>query len=335
MSEKPLTPWIIANEDGRILAGHCDCMAGLGETCSHVASLLWVIGVGVETRESLTVTQKSAYWILPPAVKSVPYAPVKDISFIGKKRKVMNSATKSSDHSATETPSPLKKKACLCAPTEQEQYKFFNSLSTCIQSGAKPAVLALVPPHCDEYVPTSLAPELPTVLSDLYKTEYLKLRYNELLQKACSIQIAVTTNQVLAVEAKTKNQAGSRLWFRMRTGRITASKFKAACRTDPASPSISLIMAICHPETLRFCTSATKWGCQHEKTALAEYKQSNSDQHENLVVSDSGLFISIEYPFIGASPDGLVECSCCGQGICEIKVSVYIYSYCVIEHYSS
>ena len=120
MSEKPLTPWIIAHEGGSILAGHCDCMAGLDETCSHVDSLLWVIGVRVETRESLTVTQKNAYWILPPAVKSVPYAPVKEISFIGKKRKVMISAKKSSNHSstnagATETPSPLKKKACPCA----------------------------------------------------------------------------------------------------------------------------------------------------------------------------------------------------------------------------
>ena len=33
-------------------------------------------------------------------------------------------------------------------------------------------------------------------------------------------------------------------------------------------------MAICHPETLRFCTSAMNWGCQHEKTALDEYKRS-------------------------------------------------------------
>ena len=301
-------------------------MAGLGETCSHVASLLWVIGVGVEMRESL---QKSAYWVLPPAVKSVPYAPVKDIGFIGKKRKVISSVKKSSDHGrcdhdsasagATETSLPLNKKVCPCAvPTEQEQSDFFDRLSTC--TGAKPAVLALVPPHCDDFIPTSLAPELPSVLSDLYQAEFLKLGYHELLQKAHSIDITVTTNQVLAVEAKTKSQAGSRLWFRMRTGRITASKFKAACRTDPASPSLSLIMAICHPETLRFSTSATKWGCQHEKTALEEYKQSNSDHHKNLKVSDSGLFISIEYPFIGASPDGLIECCCCGQGICEIKV---------------
>ena len=71
-------------DDGKILAAHCDCMAGLGETCSHVALLLWVIGVGVENRELLTVTQKSAYWVMP---KSVPYAPVKDIEFIVSKKK--------------------------------------------------------------------------------------------------------------------------------------------------------------------------------------------------------------------------------------------------------
>jgi len=36
----------------------------------------------------------------------------------------------------------------------------------------------------------------------------------------------------------------------MRCGRITASKFKSACHTDPASPSISLITAICYPEAV-------------------------------------------------------------------------------------
>lgn len=46
------------------------------------------------------------------------------------------------------------------------------------------------------------------------------------------------------------------------------------------------------------------------------------DQHKNLKVSDSGFFTSVEHPYVGASPDSLVECSCCGQGICEVKVGV-------------
>ena len=86
LSEKPLTPWVIAEKDGKILVGHCDCMAGLGETCSHVASMLWAIESGVRLRDTMTVTQKKACWVIPNNVKEVPYAPVKKINFIGKKK---------------------------------------------------------------------------------------------------------------------------------------------------------------------------------------------------------------------------------------------------------
>ena len=60
-------------------------MAGLGESCSHVASLLWAVEAGVRLRDSMTVTQKKAYWVLPPSAKDVPYSPLTDIKFKGKK----------------------------------------------------------------------------------------------------------------------------------------------------------------------------------------------------------------------------------------------------------
>ena len=66
-------PWVLSMVDGNILAAHCDCMAGLGETCSHVSSLLWVIAVGAEKRDALTVTQKSAYLVMPPPIRSHTY----------------------------------------------------------------------------------------------------------------------------------------------------------------------------------------------------------------------------------------------------------------------
>ena len=37
MNNKPLTPWVIVSKDGQIVSGHCNCMAGMGETCSHIA----------------------------------------------------------------------------------------------------------------------------------------------------------------------------------------------------------------------------------------------------------------------------------------------------------
>ncbi len=42
----------------------------------------------------------------------------------------------------------------------------------------------------------------------------------------------------------------------------------------------------------------------------------------NFHFSDCGLFISTSYQFIGASPDGLVDCGCCERGACEVKVRI-------------
>ena len=77
-------------------------------------------------------------------------------------------------------------------------------------------------------------------------------------------------------------------------------------------------MSICYPELFQFNSAATKWGCQHEDVALEIY--SHRGQHEGMKVSKCGFFISTDQPFVGASPDAIVECSCCGAGICEVKV---------------
>ena len=41
--------------------------------------------------------------------------------------------------------------------------------------------------------------------------------------------------------------------------------------------------------------------------------------HPDFQLAKSGLIISTGCPFIGASSDGLVLCSCCGEGCVEIK----------------
>ena len=62
----------------------------------------------------------------------------------------------------------------------------------------------------------------------------------------------MTKEQQIIVKEKTRNQAKSNIWFKMRTDRVTASKFKAICHTDPAYPSVSLITSIWHPELSTF-----------------------------------------------------------------------------------
>lgn len=67
--------------------------AGLGETWFLVVTLFGAIATGVEKRDSLSVTQKSAYRVIPPAVKKVPYATVASIDFVGKRKRLHSSIT--------------------------------------------------------------------------------------------------------------------------------------------------------------------------------------------------------------------------------------------------
>lgn len=134
MSKKPLTPWVIFHQNsGKILCGHCDCMAGLGESCSHVASLLWAIEAGVKQRKSLTVTEKPAYWVLPPPVKSITYARVKDINFFKKPQDCQNSKCDSEEDTSLSTSTSSKSNDDL-KPDHQNSKIFSRIYSLVVQN---------------------------------------------------------------------------------------------------------------------------------------------------------------------------------------------------------
>ena len=44
-----------------------------------------------------------------------------------------------------------------------------------------------------------------------------------------------------------------------------------------------------------------------------------SKSHLNHSINLSGLILNPDFPYLGASPDGIVNCSCCGVGCLEIK----------------
>lgn len=60
MNETPLHPWLIAEKEGNVLAAHCNCMADLGETCSHIGALLFAIEASVKLTKSQIVTQEKS-----------------------------------------------------------------------------------------------------------------------------------------------------------------------------------------------------------------------------------------------------------------------------------
>ena len=290
-------------------------MAGLGEVCTHVAAVLFYLETSFRLQGKATCTQDKCQWVIPAYQKSIPYSPVKDLDFTsakGKKRKIDCAL-------AYPTPSVAKcprKPVAVNPPSDDELVKFYKTLSEC---GSKPAILSVTLPYANDFQPKTSRSNFPQLLPELYKEEYLEMGYMKLLDTCCGIEVKVTSEMVDAVERATRDQSGSNLWFKCRAGRITASRMKSVCHSDPANPAQSLIKVICYPEAFKFVSAATSWGCRHEKCARDTYVSHMMAKHIGFEVSDSGLVINPAWSHIGASPDGKVKCSCCTIGVVEIK----------------
>ena len=68
-----------------------------------------------------------------------------------------------------------------------------------------------------------------------------------------------------------------------------------------------------------FTSAACKHECDHEDTARLKYFELMGKVHKKLIVIQSELILDPIYPFLGATPDGLVYCEYCQSGVLEIK----------------
>eukprot|EP00794_Sanderia_malayensis_P007585 gene7585-8425_t len=66
---------------------------------------------------------------------------------------------------------------------------------------------------------------------------------------------------------------------------------------------------------------AIKYGLDKEAFVRDSYVDEMELVHDNFNCRESGFYVSKTEPHLGASPNGIVNCSCCGKGILEIKCS--------------
>ena len=87
MNDPLVNTWVITESNGTILAAHClGCKAGLAESCSHIASVLFYIEAWIRINGKLACTQVKCSWLLPTYVNEVSYERVKDIDFSSSKK---------------------------------------------------------------------------------------------------------------------------------------------------------------------------------------------------------------------------------------------------------
>ncbi|KAK1895789.1 Exonuclease [Dissostichus eleginoides] len=281
LNSNPTSPWIVVQEDGTVVMAHCTCMAGLGEVCSHAAALMFTVVAAVEKRENQTCTEKPCTWT-QPSTKMVKYNEVSNIFAIKEQ---------------VETEDLFQH----MRPSADDFKLFCEQLHQSEEQETKPkksAILSVIEGHSHRYTPKTVQLDLPAPLTSLYQSSRLVLDLPALLEEGAKVfeELNLTPEQCLLVEEKTRKQSRSRVWFEQRAGRVTASSFHEAAKTESSS-----------------------WGLQNEDTAKKSYLVAMQDHHEDINVAASGLILNPELPWIGASPDGVVTCACHEPGILEIK----------------
>ena len=310
LSLPSLQVWVAIKPCGEVMCAHCTCMAGVGEVCSHVAAVLFAAEGNTLIKRQFSVTSLPCSW-LPAKFKFVSFSKVADIDFItpNQKRKV---ALRTSE------PEPKRKAFTFAPPTDTDLSVLHSQLST---TSGKPVMLSHTEGFSDPYIPTARLPNFPKSLTELFDPNTIALAYPELLQKCDEVydNLFITADQAELVERHTRKQSSSRVWFQQRAGRVTASKLKNVLSTNISQPSTSLIKSICYPDKQRFTSAACSYGCKHEDAARNEYMYEMKKKHSDFKISEVGLVLHPLYPFLGATPDGLVSCSCHGDGTLEIK----------------
>ena len=192
ISEKPLEPWLIIDENGTVQSAHCTCMAGLSEGCSHVAAVLFAMENGTRIINETSVTDVPAYWLFPPAAKlASPFQRIGEMDFrsAANKRKLLYSTPPratppSSEHGGPNSVPP---------PTDDERNKFFTGLHRACPNAA---ALSLNRQYSDSCVPKSLCDRAPKHLGQLYDPDLSFDSFADMLAHCASVDISVTTAQV-------------------------------------------------------------------------------------------------------------------------------------------
>lgn len=211
MNDPCVSIWIITEKDGTVLSAHSvGCMAGQGECCSHVASVLFYLETWNRINGKLACTQVKCTWIMPTYVKEVNYAQVKNINFTA--RKLKQNLDKKVDslgqNENVNTPSaPPTKTPVIPKPNKDDLHVFFEKLNSC---KTNPVVLSLVHPFSETYI--SKSRDIPTV-TDLFDKKFLNIDYHKLLNACSEIELKLSKEQIKVIEIDTRAQSQDSSFF--------------------------------------------------------------------------------------------------------------------------
>ena len=158
-------------------------------------------------------------------------------------------------------------------------------------------------------------------------------KLHEEIEDIKEIISSITKEELTYLEEATRTQSASITWHNYCCGRITGSVIGDVLKANIDNPPKSLVLKITKPRYGELNAPALCWGRDKEEEAIFEYINCSSDQnyipdslcfvtqtfHDDLNYKKLGLLVCGVRPWLGVSPDGVINCSCCGFGVVEVK----------------
>ena len=113
--------------------------------------------------------------------------------------------------------------------------------------------------------------------------------------------VKVSSKEAAQIEAKTRAQATSTQWQKLRQWRLTASKFGEIAKITERRNLEKLCDLLYNPPNLTH-VPAVRHGNTYESVALEQFSKVTGKK-----TLKSGLCIHPDFPYLGASPDSFVE----------------------------
>jgi hypothetical protein len=132
--------------------------------------------------------------------------------------------------------------------------------------------------------------------------------------------ISISEDQCKVIETLTRKQSLNKNWSNARCGRITSSNFGQVCKRKEEVVPVSILKNIMGYTS--FQCASVMWGRSHEPAARRIYCKILRECHPGINVTECGLLVSPQIPYLGCSPDGIVHCPHCvdkENGLLEIK----------------
>ena len=306
-------------------------MAGLGSACSNVAALLFKLEAAVRYKLNQPTACTSQLCTWKASKKHVNPAPIKAINFKRGKKNALPSVTSntpvSSDHFSVKDPTAGDSGISRDKLKELHQIYSQAAVFTSIYKGDIDDNLVAQCSSSNSDTDSDTETDenfLPEPLTSLFDPTAINLDPESL--GSLSQQLYSDFENSYPQEAYdnlckiTNMQSLSKNWMLHRAGRITASTCYQVSHTKIDNPSKSLIAQLMQYEA---CSSGndkyTRYGKKLEPSARDCYRNLISKQHGHLKVIESGFHVRAICPLLGASPDGIVSCSCHSDRVLEIK----------------